>query len=548
MKFENNSICGLNVETPQDLTYLIVKCLCGEDCIPALTKEETELVSKIIQNTRDEKRITFNQLNELLLMFNQDTLGKDFFTYFFANNGISLNDLKIGIVKFQGYAMLIFGNIKYAFKMLSNKLLAEIQFQLLPYSKTSSDLLVEFENRPKKMLEIERIPKEKTWLVGEVSAGNIKAEGKILKQVMELVANKSQFDFKENALNEFAGRLLEYETEEKHIQEIARKNTDIYLTWDYMDIYFATSMRNTPEFEETFDFINSVIEDEKLKKMALRYFDPTQSKCGNRIDKGMIEGLMLKRASCTIYMVQESDTLGKDSELAATLAQKKPVIAYVPEYNFSDYSKRIGKFTLDIIRRRLLILKAENTFNDCFDRLFKYNEHFERIINSYIEKIEIFCKKQPLRMWIESESIIKKEADFKCLCDILSIAECYRFEKRAKMLREIHPLAMQVDLETGVSNGVLVVRNPKDCASLLYRILTNNLDFITSHEEYNDEVRGGAEGYTLLIEKISMSAFISITDQKRVTNSFWNLFFRQRQNLNREKAYLFTGGKVDGKN
>jgi hypothetical protein len=50
---------------------------------------------------------------------------------------------------------------------------------------------------------------------------------------------------------------------------------------------------------------------------------PTQAYCSDRIDKGIAEALMLKRAQCTIYLAQESDTLGKDSELASTLAQGK---------------------------------------------------------------------------------------------------------------------------------------------------------------------------------------------------------------------------------
>ena len=42
----------------------------------------------------------------------------------------------------------------------------------------------------------------------------------------------------------------------------------------------------------------------------------------------------------TIYLVGESDTLGKDSELASTLAQGKPVIAFVPQVP-SDYAKNL---------------------------------------------------------------------------------------------------------------------------------------------------------------------------------------------------------------
>lgn len=185
---------------------------------------------------------------------------------------------------------------------------------------------------------------------------------------------------------------------------------------------------------------------------------------------------------------------------------------------------------MEFFRKRLLILKAEDIFTDkiCYKLLLKSHEDFEEIIKKYLLEIDQFFKKQPLRLWTESEKAIKEKEDFVSLCDILAIAECYRFDKRAKMLSEIHPLAMQVDLQSGVSNGVLVVRSPKECANLLYRILTNNLNFTIVHEEYTDEVRGGKEGYRLLVEEISKSPFRAITDQRRLTNSFWNLFFRQR--------------------
>jgi len=47
--------------------------------------------------------------------------------------------------------------------------------------------------------------------------------------------------------------------------------------------------------------------------------------------QGLGGSAMLKRAQCTLYFAQESTRYGKDSELASTLAQGKPVIAYVPE-------------------------------------------------------------------------------------------------------------------------------------------------------------------------------------------------------------------------
>ncbi len=379
VEFKDDQISCLNLETPDDLSHLIVNCLCGESDVVSLEKEEIELLSDLIKNARTEKKINYNQLNELLLLFNQDTIGKDFFVFFFGEMDISLMDLKKGVINFQGFAMLIFGNLKYAYKTLGNKSKTKIESELFPYCRASLEIIREFKKRPNKMLEITKIPKLKTWLAGEVSAGKIESEITLLKKVME---DCPTLQFNNYKLNDFAEWLIKIEKEGKEVQEIARKNTDIYLTWDYMDLYFATSMRVNSEFEETFEFITRVLNDERLKRLSLRYFDPTQSKCGNHIDKGMIEGLMLKRAVCTIYMVQESDTFGKDSELAATLAQKKPVIAYVPKPIVEDYAEKISNSPLDFIRRRILILQAEDVFTEksCYQSLFEYRKDFRQII------------------------------------------------------------------------------------------------------------------------------------------------------------------------
>jgi hypothetical protein len=116
----------------------------------------------------------------------------------------------------------------------------------------------------------------------------------------------------------------------QEVHAIAIRNQDIYLTWDHMDVYFATSMRKPWEFTDLYDFVQYLMKSPELDDLRISYFDPTQSYTKERVDKGLVESLMLKRARCTVYSVQDTDTLGKDSELAATLAQGKPVIAYVP--------------------------------------------------------------------------------------------------------------------------------------------------------------------------------------------------------------------------
>jgi len=89
-------------------------------------------------------------------------------------------------------------------------------------------------------------------------------------------------------------------------------------------------MRTQEDFESQHSFVEKVFTDPAVRDLQLRYFDPTISYSNDRITKGLVEMLMLRRAQVTLYTASREDTLGKDSELAATLAQGKAVIAYVP--------------------------------------------------------------------------------------------------------------------------------------------------------------------------------------------------------------------------
>ena len=82
------------------------------------------------------------------------------------------------------------------------------------------------------------------------------------------------------------------------------------------------------------------------------------------------------------------------------------------------------------------------------------------------------------------------------------------------MLRESHPLGIQVDLRTGVANGVLVVRSVGDCANLVRRIVTRTLE--VDLEESKE--------YTVLREKISRCIYRVMTADAMLTNTYWNFY------------------------
>src|SRR5207249_585684 len=68
-------------------------------------------------------------------------------------------------------------------------------------------------------------------------------------------------------------------------------------------------------------------------------------------------------AQCTVYSVQDTDTLGKDSELAATLAQGKPVIAFVPTIDVEDRVGVLREEDPGTIQDRLrFVLYADDAF------------------------------------------------------------------------------------------------------------------------------------------------------------------------------------------
>jgi len=263
-----------------------------------------------------------------------------------------------------------------------------------------------------------------------------------------------------------------------------------------MDIYVATSMRERHEFAIVNDVLKQIFEQEKLKNLKLRYFDPTQAYCNDRIDKGLSEALMLKRAACTLYLAQESDTLGKDSELASTLAQGKPVIAYVPEIN--------------------------NEYLDKYINLIKELNPKQIESKIIIEQLRLFDpglawdSANDVHKWLSSPDVFDIEKGKKLL---LSKMENL-YNKRAKTLKETHPLGIQVNLDTGVANGVLVVRSVQQCVDLIYNIMTNKLEFRIEEKRVDDKI------YIFLKEKISDSIFRVVTGDDFLTNIFWNFYLK----------------------
>ncbi len=191
---------------------------------------------------------------------------------------------------------------------------------------------------------------------------------------------------------------------------------------------------------------------------------------------------MLKRARCTVYSVQDTDTLGKDSELASTLAQGKPVIAYVPNLDVETRTKQLAQEDPGTVLERLrFVLYADDEIAQ------RLTQPEYALIDEMQNKMKAFADR---RVWLSipdaeaaAEFRSKEGQDLVTFCHLIAQSEKLVYDKRAKTLRETHPLAIQVHLDTGVANGVLVVRSISDCAALLRRILLYDMVLIVEEKE-----------------------------------------------------------------
>jgi hypothetical protein len=88
-------------------------------------------------------------------------------------------------------------------------------------------------------------------------------------------------------------------------------------------------------------------------------------------------------------------------------------------------------------------------------------------------------------------------------------AELYGF------YRDQHPLTRLIEFKTGIINGAMVTQSIEHVISLVERLLANRM-------EYNLETKEGSKGYYLLKERQTGTTVRVITDDKLLTETFWN--------------------------
>jgi hypothetical protein len=301
----------------------------------------------------------------------------------------------------------------------------------------------------------------------------------------------------------------------ENIRKLGRKNSYAYLSTSEIDIYFATSMRKALDFVSNARFVEEVIGILKKEGFSLLYFDPTQSYLDDRIQKGLIESIMIKRCKIVVYNAQEQETFGKDAEAGIGLSHQKHVIIYVPSILPDNKELRDFYDILDTAG-----YEKEPLGEELQNAGYLSGEEYYKFIAPETEKIEaikgILSKSEKLKKIFEKieDNELKGElaskgydpTDPKIKSDIkkFSFEKMLGFESRALLFKDLHPLGFQISPQDGIARGVFVTRTPKETANLIESLLLKILEYEVIGD---DETEGESKKYVnyLLIDKITKS-------------------------------------------
>lgn len=537
--------------------------------------------SMTAQQTLDEFRrlLVFYGIREISRKFFDRYLGPDSFQ--------TIDTFDDSIQKFHRDAIRLFSTFTEAFeRMNSNEDLDSI---LMPLQPRSDD-----HYRQRRALQlIEPIPEERLSDLGYISAEKVRqeeAERRVLSDFLKELASNLRTDpealskIGENRRRRMDSMLRKFNSTLQHglfsqlfkddpdkiereskrlapkaegdLQRIAetqgraKQNLCNYLSADHIDVYVATSMRSEADFISVHRFSNSLFAHADIHPYHLRYFDPTQSWIEDRVAKGLVEALMLRRAHFTIYMAQKTDTFGKDSEASVALGLGRPVIVYVPKLVIpgcevdSDALANNDRAALERmihaegegpeaevdasiddegLLTRLLTIRLKK-INDT-DLINAINDHWADFDLASEDARFPDGTKEIYRQWLEE--VAKKgamasppRADIRDNIIKTLIATVARFERRAKMFREVHPLALQVILSSGVLNGILVVRSVDSCARVLKASIRNELSLDLNIDDFNYR----------LIERTTRSTIRVISRHKLLQNACKAFFSGRKQN------------------
>lgn len=516
-----------------------------------------------------EPHVRCDLLNRLLLGLGVNPVSTDFFKAVFAfTDFANLEEVQRRIDQFRSLCMLEYGSFRYGYKQFrQGQLICQKWQRNFPNAQEVSDRARELRNRletlglvhipPSQLFSLgylagehaPRINEARKSLIGLITkARNEKvttfdglistARGMKIGSLPDLLA-KSGIPGTEALIYSdtplFGGGLRSYpdilldlerscvtvdENAIKHARENGLHNARTYLAVQDLDVYVATSMREPLNFTTNWEFVRNLFHRGQLAEWKLRYFDPTQAYLDDRVQKGLMECLMIKRTRLTVYNAQETDTFGKDAEAGVTLAQRKPVIVYVARlldhlpalkklYDAIDEGARIERddFVGRLVDKGIILHTEKDQYlgpdKTKADAVKGVIEAYGRGALGALETDQIALE------------LIRQGYDPELGADDLvgfALKKIQMLERRALTFRDVHPLSLQTSPIDGVSRGVIVTRSVETTADVVSGLFLGTLKYAIQEDEMN----------WLLLDEITKSPVRVVTKDPILTTAFWS--------------------------
>ena len=97
-------------------------------------------------------------------------------------------------------------------------------------------------------------------------------------------------------------------------------------------------------------------------------------------------------------------------------------------------------------------------------------------------------------------------------------------EERGRFYRDVHPLSRLIEIDTGVAVGAMVTDKLEDVSELIHRIFENRMIYC---------IEQTTPGYLRLKEQITDSVVRLQTNDRLLTETFWNHYHRDRESRGR---------------
>lgn len=506
--------------------------------------------------------------NRLLLSLNIMTISKEFFETVFSN--VDFQDIDAvaqKVERFRILCMLEYGNFRFGYKKLrQNKKLIEEKWkkyfpspeqikerddkilsspspeglidikasQLFALGNLGSEQSEEINSARKTLAAIlnEALKNETGDFEGLKDIAAAKSVPKLtsliakagIPRAEELVESELSLGDTPKDYQKVLSHLLESCISVENIEQIQAdgiQNAGTYMAMHDLNVYVATSMRAPLHFTTNWAFVQRLFHEGELEQWHLRYFDPTQAFLPDRIQKGLMECLMIKRAQLTVYHAQESDTFGKDSEAGVTLAQAKPVVVFVTRL-FDQHAEMKALY-------RIFDDSVRDTRDEFIERLCAHNllsqedklallapEKSKSDATASIVRKHITAVLQKVGTdYIEME-LIRQGYDPKDARDLdikeYTVERIINLERRALTFRDVHPLALQTSPMDGVARGVIVTRTVADTARVVSGLLRQTLEYKIISDDAN----------WLLVDTVTHSPVRVVTKDPVLTSAFWS--------------------------